>query len=849
MTLLLVPPTGVPDLQNHDDWLRQIIVHELTHIFHLDRVKGPWRLVQSVFGRVPGAFPNTYQPSWVIEGIATYYESHLTGRGRIPGSFHSEVLLSTAAGHRWPRPSAAVYLSEKWPDGLAPYAFGSRFMNHLAGVAGDSSVPRFIEKTSGQWIPFRTGRPLRLATGRNRDSLWQAQAVKYEERARQRPPSSADVISRGLRQPPSPVVSPARSLAWFESSTGESPAIVVRRPGAPKERYLTTGGIDLAWNGDTLYATRLETPAPGLYRSDLYRLVDGEWERLTWGQRLTDITVGRGGVVAVQLTEEGNRLVRYHDGRLSVISANATGVTYASPTVDSGGRVVVVEHGQGGYRLRSFRGLDNEVLKDEHPNRVLYAQPNEVLADVTWDPHGFWLYFVSDRTGLPQVYREFSGRTEQVTDEPFGARQPSVDRVGRIYFSSLEADGHALKRTLPAEARSGHQANLESLSVRARTIEAGELSARRPIRQTAYSPWSALRPHYFLPYLVDKGSAGYFLGAFTSGGDPVGRLAYSVRGAAGLERGRVDASIYLTYRHWDHHSVDLYLAQDNGDAGVVFVPGPVSVQSRERDAELGFNTVWRRWYRSLTFRVAADYEEDHFTSEPQLNLINPQFGALSAGVSLGRTLRPPLAISDEDGATLSLRYRRRWRLDRDGGSDEWRGRLAAYQSIRGVGGFAHPVLAGRLSAATSSGDDRETFGVGGASGITYQPLPGIVAGSSRAFPVRGFEAGEIRGGTVAVGTAELRVPLALVARPLWDLPYGLDRVSLRIFYDYGRVWDPPLPGLPHWIHSTGVEVTWDLLVLYDVPLRLRTGVATALSDGSVTRQGDLRIGLGFGSEF
>jgi hypothetical protein len=247
--------------------------------------------------------------------------------------------------------------------------------------------------------------------------------------------------------------------------------------------------------------------------------------------------------------------------------------------------------------------------------------------------------------------------------------------------------------------------------------------------------------------------------------------------------------------------------------------------------------------------VAADYEEDRFSSDPDLSFIEPRFVAASAGIALGRTIRPPLAISNEDGATLSVRYRRRWRLDRDGGSDEWRGRLALYRSIKGIGGFAHPVLAARVSAATTSGEDRETFGVGGASGITYQPLPGIVMGSSRSFPVRGFEPGEIRGGTVAVGTAELRLPVALVAQPLGGLPYGLDRVSLRIFYDYGRAWESPFPGRPRWIHSTGVEVTWDLVVLYDVPLRLRTGVAAALNDGSVTRQGDVRFGLGFGSEF
>jgi hypothetical protein len=841
ITLLLVPPTNEPDLQNYDDWLREVIVHELAHIFHLDRVKGPWRLVQSVLGRVPGAFPNAYQPSWVTEGIATYYESHLTGRGRIPGSFHTEVLLSLAGADRWPRANAAIYLSEKWPDGVAPYAFGSRFFNYLRTATGDSSVPRFIEKTSGQWIPFRTGRPLRLATRFNRDSIWKAHAQDYEERAHGRPATEAEVVVRRLRVAPAPAVSEDGSLAWFESGLKEAPAIVIRRHNVREERHISTAGVDLAWNGDTLYATRLEVTAPGIYRSDLYRLVEGDWEQLTRGERLTDIAVGRGGVVAVQLNESGNRLVRWSGDSLVILSMapSAGNATVASPSVTLDGRIVAVRHQEGSYQLIVGYGDSASV--------VLRATSNEVLADPVWLPGNLReLLFVSDVTGLPQVYlRSLGLNVQQVTHEPFGARQPVPGGDGWLYFSAVESDGYALKRVRWA----GQTAAVADTAPLPRR-PAAQPSAVPPFRHTAYSPWSALRPHYFIPYLVNKGSAGYFLGAFTSGTDPVGRFAYALRGAKSSRGGKVDASMSLVYRRWTHHSVDFFMAQDHGDAGVVTVgPATHAVVSRERDLELGFNSIWRRWYRSFTLRVAADYEEDRFISDPRLNFVNPEFGALSAGVSLGRSLRPPLAISYEDGAVVSLRYRRRWRLDRDGGSDEWRGRLAIYQSIKGVGGFAHPVIAGRVSAATSSGEDRETFGIGGASGITYQPLPGIVAGSGRAFPVRGFEPGEIRGGTVAVGTAELRLPLALVAQPLWDLPYGLDRVSLRIFYDYGRVWDPPVSGLTHWIHSTGVEVTWDLLVLYDVPLRLRTGVATALTDGSTTRQGDLRFGIGFGSEF
>jgi hypothetical protein len=844
ITLLLVPPTSEPDLQNYDDWLRTVLVHELTHVFHLDRVEGPWRVVQSLLGRVPGAFPNLYQPSWVTEGIATYYESRFTNRGRVRGSFHTEVMLSLAGSDRWPRPSAATYISEKWPDGIAPYAFGSRFFDYLARTAGDSSVPRYIERTAGQWIPFRTGRPLRLATGLRRDSLWYAQASEYEERAHGRPPSDAEVIVRGLRLAPSPAVADDGSLAWFESSLDDAGTIVIRRPDGKERRHLTTGGVDLAWSGDTLYATWLELPDPDTYRSDLHRLVDGEWHQLTHGARLTDVGASLHGAVAVQVDADGNRVVRFFEDSILPLPEYEPGVTYGSPTVDSVGRVVTVEHSASGYLLRGIGRLDDPVL--------LRAGPNEVLADVTWDREGYQLYFVSDRSGVPQIYRLVPGAPlEQVTDQPFGARQPALNRDGWLYFSSLESDGYALKRVklgprpLPdAENKLASEDTARQASRLPDRVPPGG-----PVRLTGYSWWSALRPHYFIPYLVDKGSAGYFLGAFTTGFDPLGRFSYSLRGAGNLSSGRMDAAVYLTYRRWNHHSVDLYLAQDNGDAGLVATPETVAVRSRERDVELGINTIWRRWYRSVTFRVAGDYEEDRFSSDPQLDFITPRFVAASAGLTLGSTLRPPLAISDEDGAVLSVRYRRRWRLDRDGGSDEWRARMALYRSIKGIGGFAHPVVASRVSAATSAGVNRETFGVGGASGITYQPLPGIVVGSSRSFPVRGFEPGEIRGRTVAVGTAELRIPVALVAKPLWDLPYGLDRVSLRIFYDYGRAWEPPVSGLPEWIHSTGVEVTWDLLVLYDVPLRLRTGVATALNDGSVTRQGDVRFGLGIGSEF
>src|SRR6267378_7494369 len=130
-TILLVPPVTDPGLQNYDSWERLVIVHELTHVFHLDRARGLWNVLQDVFGRAPGLFPNQYQPTWVTEGLATSYESRFTSGGRAEGSFHRQIVAAdVAAGQA--RRSWDALLFTRWPNGLAPYAYGSRFWEYLS---------------------------------------------------------------------------------------------------------------------------------------------------------------------------------------------------------------------------------------------------------------------------------------------------------------------------------------------------------------------------------------------------------------------------------------------------------------------------------------------------------------------------------------------------------------------------------------------------------------------------------------------------------------------------------------------------------------------------------------------
>ncbi|MGH7336828.1 MAG: hypothetical protein ACREI7_04565, partial [Myxococcota bacterium] len=118
-----------------------------------------------------------------------------------------------------------------------------------------------------------------------------------------------------------------------------------------------------------------------------------------------------------------------------------------------------------------------------------------------------------------------------------------------------------------------------------------------------------------------------------------------------------------------------------------------------------------------------------------------------------------------------------------------------------------------------------TLGVGGVSAGAI-PLPfGQAFGGSRSFPVRGYDAGALRGRRVATATVEYRVPLALVGRALGHLPVGLDKLAVAVFGDIGDAWEPGERPRLHRLRAAGLELVSDVRVSYDLPLRLRLGLA------------------------
>jgi hypothetical protein len=176
--IFLAPPDE-GDLLENSAWLDLLVTHELTHVVHLDKVRGAPRVLQWIFGREPFFFPNAWQPTWAIEGLAVLNESEPgTGRGRLYGPWFEGWL-------RAERARGFISLAEINSNGRAlplskQYIYGAYFYDFLARVYGKdgcSSTSIVTAATSCRaCIRTRKPRPARPWTrcGPNSWPTWRA---------------------------------------------------------------------------------------------------------------------------------------------------------------------------------------------------------------------------------------------------------------------------------------------------------------------------------------------------------------------------------------------------------------------------------------------------------------------------------------------------------------------------------------------------------------------------------------------------------------------------------------------------------------------------------------------------
>src|SRR6266478_4622348 len=358
-----------------------------------------------------------------------------------------------------------------------------------------------------------------------------------------------------------------------------------------------------------------------------------------------------------------------------------------------------------------------------------------------------------------------------------------------------------------------------------------------PLTETGYTMWPSLRPHFWIPLFDNAGPTGRFGGALTAGTDALGRFAYAADLYISPHPFRAAGDFALVSSVLGNPTLDLSAWASWADLGSPPSAPNFTVSELDHFAALGASFVTRRWRRLASLRAAVEFERTRFATIPDTSLAAICVGCEtenlvggSVTLTLSRLVVGAVSISPENGFTWSATYRRRDEQGATRWSNEVRSRLALYARVPGLGGFAHHVLALRLLAGATTGPLGTLFRVGGVSpqGVNFFFAPTLNA--TRAFPIRGYASGELRGQRAVAGSVEYRMPLALVGRAIGHLPLGVDKLWLNLFADAGDAWAPGTSPRLTRLRSAGLELAGVLTASYDFPLSVRLGVAQPLAD-------------------
>ncbi len=842
-----VPPAGDLQLGTYDRWLRLVITHELVHVFQFDLSRGWWRLAQRVLGRAPGLFPNAYAPAWLTEGLAVFYESRLTGAGRLEGSFHRAIVGAASAEAGGVPIDAAGGVSPRWPGGIRPYAFGATFLGQVAAEHGDSAVRRLAREIARRPIPYlQLNGVLRRATGRSFTQAWHEWQDSLRGAEVQRAQSvdsgqSSVTLLRGLRAVVPPRVSPdgQRLLLAYNDGRDATRLVVLDRASGTRHRIARLNGFGgVAWtpSGEAL-VSEFEYTDPYTLRGDLWRVtMDGHETRLTTGARLSEPDVARdGAIVAVRAVPGGNELVLVDSAGTQPLVPSAPGIEWAQPRFAPDGVTIAAVRVHGGWHDIVLLNREGALLREVTDDPAIDVMP-------AFSPDGRLLVWSREVDGTPQIAGlplGEDGTTVRFTSEPFAAWAPAVAGDTLLYFA-YHGDGYRLVA-----------APLVGVSQQLAGAGDGQHPAEPAppapsAREHGYRPFPALWPQYWMPTGVAATGGYTWLGAFTSGQDVLGRHAYYADLALGL--GGAGSSwlgdLAYVYARFSPAVLDFSFSRDQ--LVLRDTLGGVTCCFADDEWRLGVTLRRRRYRTALAARLGGEIDRTVYGVTAVRRL-----GVVLSG-SASHTIQPALAVSAQDGWRASALVRRRWREDPS--RSYWDVRLSgsAYQSLE-ARGFARHVLAVRGAFGALRGSDNVVFGVGGISGGTFEVAPGITVGSgSRDFPVRGFPGSFVLGRSAAAASLEYRAPLALVGRGVGLLPGTLDRVSGAVFVDGGAAWsrtrcttfgDPGTGSCVHLLASAGAELVTDLGVAWDFPVRLRFGAAVPFGYRAVS--GYVAVGSAF----
>ncbi|HKA90126.1 MAG TPA: hypothetical protein VKE22_20840 [Haliangiales bacterium] len=854
INLFATAPDALSVLNDHDDWLYGLVLHEYTHIVHLDTIGWVPRLFNMFAGKRWA--PNGVQPRWFIEGLAVYEESKRSASGRTRSAIFDMYLRGAVLAGKEIDLDAMSSGPYFWPHGNAAYLYGSFFLQYIGDRYGDDKLARISHYYGEQPVPWGLNRAVFLAVGKTYETLYD----EWMAWMRQRYALQRDVVlRRGLREGEkltntgetndSPHFTPdGERLVWFQANGKELGTYrAMPAAGRPDEasRWITvesTGDFAFLPGGNSLVAERFITYRTNYAFTDLFRIDvrDGlpAVTRLTTGARAATPDVSRDGA-RVAFTVNGG--ARRRLAWMPLAPGAAPEILWEGgrweqafdPHFSHDGRKIVFSTwGDGGYDDIWLYDVDARRARPLTHDRAIDNSPR-------FSPDDRWVYFSSDRTGIYNIFalELDTGRLMQVTNVIGGAFAFDVSPDGKLLaYIGFDDDGTELYRMpldparfLPAEPYVDDRPP-------ATAVPDGEspTTAARP-----YRPLDTLGPlRYEVRFQTD--SFGDAVNVTTSGNDVAGIMAWSLGATYGYTRGDVSFGAgYGLFKYWP--SLGVSVGRGVGRGGGLVLDGRdvgYAAESWTAAASVGL-PVLRLPETFADLSLAYDVSWMRNLSPPPV--IDPNIPVPSrpeTGVNTGFSLR--WLLSDVRAFTFTLgpvqgrNVAFGLRLENPAIGSRHRLYSASWSWEEFFRLPFESVFSLRYSGGIAQNDtgNGAFFGLGGKP---QQDILDAIINSTRVGSVwlHGYTPGVVVGNQFHLVNLELRARLAFLERGLSTLPFYVRRLHVAALFDAGAATTGALD-LGDLRTAVGASLRLDAVFGYYVAGTFDVGVARGLSRGGQT---------------
>lgn len=857
ITLFVSAPPDNSALADYDDWVYNLVVHEYTHIVHLDTISGIPAIYNRIFGK--SWAPNQVQPRWIIEGLATYQESKRSSSGRTRHPlFDMYMRLATLVGNER-RIDEISSGPRQWPHGNAAYLYGSHFLKFIFDRYGDDTAAFISKDYGGRAIPYALNRGIAKATGRTfvelyddwrrfRDSKYSLQMEAIERAGRR---EGRRITFTGENNLNPRYTRDGRHLIWQRGdgySLGQFRVMPVGGHVGQSETYAVierSGAFDMLSDGSMLIEqTRIFRSEYSYQELHVWDKQTGRIEQLTHGKRLSDPSVSPDqSQVAFVMNGAGRRQLgvmpirREGQPRILWTGPGRYDQAFAPDWSPDGKRIAFSAWRSGGYRDVLIVDVATGAIEQVTSDRAMDSEPE-------WSPDGNYLYFTSDRSGILNLYA-WDSRSKalwQVTNVLGCVLAPTVSPDGsRVAYQGFAEYGYELfeididpSSWTPAAAYIDDRPD-------ATVLRADEVRVSEP---RPYRAIETLAPRAYTLGLVAN-QQGQALQIETDGRDVAGHHAYTLATTIGLDEGGVNVGGRYSYRRlWPSLSVSLsrtiterggYVVDGNnlryteegfrGTAGLGF---PI-LREPDGSASLGLDYDFD-YLRNLDGQL---HEDDPNALVPRL----PETDLIFAGVALrwsySDTRGFTYTVGPQDGKDLALSAR----LDHPTLGSDTTSLTLSYRGTlyRQIPIATHPSIMLRLSGGlrTTDRDRVGQFAVGGApdSQDIVRALQDNLRVSGTGY-LRGYESRAAAGAQFHLANIEVRQELYEFERGIQTLPAFVRRMHGALLFDAGNAFDGPFDA-GDLKAGLGGALRLDFTLGFGEPWTLDVGYAHGLTEGAI----------------